>query len=121
LERSRRSLDDIQCFDFYSCFPCSLSVARRMLEIKDDDPRPLTVTGGLGFFGGPGNNYSLHAVATLADIISGGENDHGLITSLGWFLHKHAVGVYSAFPAETDPSYHDLADEKDCLAGRAPV
>jgi len=66
LERSLLTLDDIDCFDIYSCFPCSVTIAKRMLGLADDDPRPLTLTGGLGFFGGPGNNYSLHAIATLA-------------------------------------------------------
>ncbi|MGD8974368.1 MAG: hypothetical protein PVJ56_13795, partial [Desulfobacterales bacterium] len=113
--------DEIQCFDVYSCFPCAVSVARRMLELKDNDPRPLTLTGGLGFFGGPGNNYSLHAVATLADAIACEKSDNGLITSLGWFMHKHAAGVYGATPVEADLQYHDLEDEKDYLVGKEPV
>ncbi|HHC24306.1 MAG TPA: hypothetical protein ENK58_02660 [Desulfobacterales bacterium] len=121
LQRSHLSLDEIECFDIYSCFPCAVSVARRMLALKNDDPRALTLTGGLGFFGGPGNNYSLHAVATLADAIANGKNDNGMITSLGWFMHKHAVGVYSAFPADTDIEYHDLEDEKEYVAGEEPV
>ncbi len=121
LERSRLALDDIACFDIYSCFPCAVTIARRMLDLASDDPRPLTLTGGLGFFGGPGNNYSLHAIATLAEIISTGRRDNGLITSLGWFLHKHAAGVYSAFPAETDQGAHDLADQKAFLVGNEPV
>ena len=29
--------------------------------------RPLTVTGGLAFAGGPGNNYVSHSIATMAD------------------------------------------------------
>jgi acetyl-CoA C-acetyltransferase len=32
---------------------------------RADDPRPLTVTGGLPFFGGAGNNYSMHAIASM--------------------------------------------------------
>jgi acetyl-CoA C-acetyltransferase len=109
------------CFDFYSCFPCSVSIACKMLGIEKSDPRPLTLTGGLGFFGGPGNNYSLHAIATLAEAISRGLYNHGLITSLGWFMHKHAAGVYSATPGDTRLQYADLEDEKDFLAGGDPV
>jgi acetyl-CoA C-acetyltransferase len=121
LERSLLQLDDIDCFDIYSCFPCSVTIAKRMLGLTDNDPRPLTLTGGLGFFGGPGNNYSLHAIATLAQTISTGKKDNGLITSLGWFLHKHAAGVYSAIPAETDLRGHDRADQKACVVGKEPV
>ena len=36
-------------------------------------------------------------------------------------MHKHAVGVYSATPVETDLQYHDLEDEKDYLVGKEPV
>ena len=121
LKRACLSLNDIASFDLYSCFPCAVSIARRMLALGADDPRPLTLTGGLGFFGGPGNNYSLHAIATLAKAIAIGETENGLVTALGWFLHKHAAGVYSAVPAETDLGTHDLADRKDYLAGQKPV
>lgn len=121
LNRSSVSLDDIDCFDIYSCFPCSVEIARKMIGLKNDEKRPLTVTGGLGFFGGPGNNYSLHAVATLAESISHGKFTIGMITSLGWFFHKNAVGIYSASPKETDLFRYDLEDEKDFLVGDEPV
>jgi len=48
--------DDVSRFDLYSCFPSAVQVAMRALGIAPDDPRPLTVTGGLGFGGGPVNN-----------------------------------------------------------------
>lgn len=122
LLRSSLSLDDIDCFDIYSCFPSSVSIAKKMLNLKDSDPRNLTLTGGLGFFGGPGNNYSLHAVATLADAIESGRVRNGMITSLGWFMHKHAAGIYSSEPPGTENlAYHDLEDEKDCKVGNPPV
>ena len=53
LDRSRMRLEDIDCFDLYSCFPCAVSIAKKMIGIADDDPRPLTLTGGLGFFWWP--------------------------------------------------------------------
>ena len=85
------------------------------------DSRPLTLTGGLGFFGGPGNNYSLHAIATLAEAISHGVYNNGMVTSLGWFMHKHAAGIYGAYPQDTQLEYHDLDDEKNFLVGDEPV
>jgi len=121
LQRSGLTGQDIDCFDLYSCFPCAVAIARRELGLAEDDPRPLTLTGGLGFFGGPGNNYSLHAIATLAESISLGKTETGLVTSLGWFLHKHAAGVYSGEPGEADLESHDLADGKDWLVGAGPV
>jgi acetyl-CoA C-acetyltransferase len=121
LSRSNLSLEDIDCFDIYSCFPCSVTIAGQMIGIPENDTRPLALTGGLAFFGGPGNNYSLHAVATLAEAISSGEYDNGMITSLGWFMHKNAVGIYSSLPVETELGTFDVEDEKNFLVGEEPL
>ena len=121
LSRSNLALDDIRCFDLYSCFPASVVIARNVLGLAEDDLRPLTLTGGLGFFGGPGNNYSLHAVVTLADAIADGRMENGMITGLGWFMHKHAAGVYSAEPGGTDLATHDLEDMRNPAVGDPPV
>jgi acetyl-CoA C-acetyltransferase len=121
LERSGLNLSDMDCFDLYSCFPCAVSVARRMMAITEEDPRPLTLTGGLGFFGGPGNNYNLHAIATLSGMIARDEKKTGLVTALGWFMHKHAAGIYSSNPPTKSLETMDLEDQKDRLAGAPPV
>jgi len=121
LERSHIPLESLDCFDLYSCFPCAVSIAKKMIGITDDDTRPLTLTGGLGFFGGPGNNYSLHGVATLVEKISIGEKSNGLVTALGWFMHKHAAGVYGSKPSENDLKNHDLEDQKNRFAENDPV
>ncbi len=96
-EASGSGVDDISAFDLYSCFPCAVELAADALGLGPDDPRGLTVTGGLPYFGGPGNNYSLHAVATMVDRLrqTGGT---GLVTALGWYLTKHAAGIYGAAP-----------------------
>ncbi|MBE0618135.1 MAG: acetyl-CoA acetyltransferase, partial [Proteobacteria bacterium] len=121
LRRAGLSIEEVECFDLYSCFPCAVAIARRMLGVPDDDPRPLTLTGGLGFFGGPGNNYSLHAIATLCEAIAVGERENGMVTALGWFLHKHAAGLYGAEPRSTDLGAQDAEDAEAFLAGDAPV
>jgi acetyl-CoA C-acetyltransferase len=121
LDRSGFTLDDMDCFDLYSCFPCAVSIAMKMAGLTDDDPRPLTLTGGLGFFGGPGNNYNLHAVATLAEQIAAGRYRTGMVTALGWFMHKHAAGIYSSRRPEKSLAGTAEADHADPLAGPAPV
>jgi acetyl-CoA C-acetyltransferase len=121
LTRSRTGLGDLDCFDLYSCFPCAVTIAKKMIGIADDDPRPVTLTGGLGFFGGPGNNYNLHAVVTLADKIARGEKKTGLVTALGWFMHKHAAGVYGALPPAGRFEPGDLADHDSGPVGDEPV
>ncbi len=86
-------IDDIAAFDLYSCFPCAVELGANALGIALDDPRGLTVTGGLPYFGGPGNNYTLHAIATMVDQIRD-SGQLGLVTGLGWYATKHSVGIY---------------------------
>lgn len=119
--RAGLGADDVECFDLYSCFPCAVSVARNTLGLDDGDPRPLTLTGGLGFFGGPGSNYALHGVATMAEALAAGRYRSGMTTALGWFMHKYAVGLYGVTPNGVDVSAHDLEDEAHPEAGAAPV
>ena len=92
------AVDDVARFDLYSCFPSAVQVAMRALKIADDDPRPLTVTGGLGFAGGPVNNYPTHAIARMVEVLRGDPTSFGCTTALGWYISKHACGVWSATP-----------------------
>lgn len=92
-------IDDVNCFDLYSCFPCAVEMACEALGISDDDHRDLTVTGGLPYFGGPGNNYSTHAIASMIDELRE-HGGRGLVTALGWFTTKHSVGVYGVAPPD---------------------
>ncbi len=90
--------DDVSRFDLYSCFPSAVQVATRALGIGPDDPRPLTVTGGLGFAGGPVNNYPTHAVARMVELLRADPAAFGCTTALGWYISKHAAAVWSATP-----------------------
>ncbi|MBL1076974.1 crotonase/enoyl-CoA hydratase family protein [Nocardia sp. 2] len=91
--------DDLTHVDLYACFPVAVQIAARELGLPADDPkRPLSVTGGLTFGGGPGNNYGGHAVASLVQKLRAEPGSFGLATSLGWYLTKHAIGVYSTTP-----------------------
>lgn len=92
------SIEQIDHLDLYSCFPCAVQIARDMLGIAIDDRRPLTVTGGLPYAGGPGNNYVMHSIAALADRLRAQPGSKGLVTALGWYITKHSAGVYSAEP-----------------------
>lgn len=120
-DRAGLAVDDVEGFDLYSCFPCAVNVARRQLGIGDDDPRPLTQTGGLGFFGGPGSNYALHGIASLAEHIAEGRLHSGMATALGWFMHKYAVGLYADRPGVGRPGEGDRADDAAPEAGESPV
>jgi len=91
--------DDLTHVDLYACFPSAVQIAAHELGLPADDPkRPLTVTGGLTFGGGPGNNYGGHAVATLVQRLREEPAAFGLSTSLGWYVTKHSLGIYSVTP-----------------------
>ncbi len=92
------SLEAIDRFDFYSCFPSAVQMAAEALGMRTDDPRGLTVTGGLAYAGGPGNSYSMHSMCVLTDLIRDGHAKTGLVTSLGMTATKHAVTVLSGDP-----------------------
>ena len=95
------SIDEIKYLDLYNCFPCAPRVTREMLDISDEDSRPLTITGGMAAFGGPGNNYALHAICQMAERLRTDPDAFGLVQALSWFISKHSVGIYSGRPGET--------------------
>jgi acetyl-CoA C-acetyltransferase len=99
LEAAGLAVDDIGLFDFYSCFPIAVFNVRDGLGIAANDPRPLTLTGGLPFFGGAGNNYSMHAIASMARALRKSPGAFGMVCANGGFLSKYSVGVYSTRPS----------------------
>jgi acetyl-CoA C-acetyltransferase len=50
------------------------------------------------YFGGPGNNYSLHAICKMVETLRHDQTKIGLVQAMSWFISKHAVGVYSGTP-----------------------
>lgn len=100
LDMAGISTSDLTDIDLYSCFPSAVQIGVESLGLALDDPRGFTVTGGLPYFGGPGNNYSMHAVATMVQRLRGRPEAWGLSTANGWFLTKQSVGVYSARPPQ---------------------
>jgi len=93
LDTANVAMSDFTHLDIYSCFPIAVSNIADAFGLSADDPRGLTVTGGLPFFGGAGNNYSMHAIAEIVRRLrkTGGI---GLIGANGGFLSKYSVGVY---------------------------
>ena len=96
-------MDDISQMDLYSCFPSAVQLAMRALKLKGpkSDSRPLTLTGGLGFAGGPGNAYVVRSIAAMVDACRETPGSVGLVTALGWYATKHAAGIYSTTPPST--------------------
>ena len=114
LELAGTGVDEIAHVDVYSCFPSAVQIAAAEIGLGLDDPaRPLTVTGGLTFAGGPWNNYVMHSIATMAEILVANPGTRGLITANGGYLTKHAFGVYSSEPPPHQFAWEDVQDAVD--------
>jgi acetyl-CoA C-acetyltransferase len=89
------TMDEIGVIDLYSCFSSAVEIACGELGLAEDDPRGLTVTGGLPYFGGPGNNYVTHSIAEMVTQVRKRPGVKGLVTANGNYVTKHSAGIYS--------------------------
>ena len=96
-------IDDVATFDLYSCFPVPVFNFCDGTGLATDDPRGLTLTGGLPYFGGPGNNYSLHGIAETVSEMRDLPGQFGLVAANGGIMSKYSVGVYSTAPVNWKP------------------
>jgi len=94
------TIADIDFFDLYSCFPVAVQVTRDMLGIAENDNRPLTVTGGLPYFGGPGNNYVMHSMAQMVEVLRQHPGKTGLVTGNSFYMTKHSAAVCTTRPPQ---------------------
>ncbi|MBV9088770.1 MAG: acetyl-CoA acetyltransferase [Mycobacteriaceae bacterium] len=114
MELAGVTVDDVELVDLYSCFPSAVQIAAAELGLPVDDPRrPLTVTGGLTFAGGPWSNYVTHSIATMADLLVRKPGSRGLVTANGGYLTKHSVGVYGTVPPPHEFRFQDVQPEVD--------
>jgi acetyl-CoA C-acetyltransferase len=100
LAMAGKTIDEIDILDLYSCFPSAVEIACRELGLAEDDPRGLTITGGLPYFGGPGNSYVLHSISEMVRQTRARPREFGLVTANGNYITKHSWGVYSTTPTE---------------------
>lgn len=119
LELAGQSLDAISHIDLYSCFAAPVFNITDHFELSPDDPRGLTLTGGLPFFGGAGNNYSAHAIAEAVNRVRTDRGSYALVGANGGVLSKYATGIYSTVPA----SWNDAVryDRMSCPQKPEPV
>jgi acetyl-CoA C-acetyltransferase len=98
LEAVDLELAAVRHLDLYGCFPIAPRLSAAMLGLDPATTRPLTVTGALPWFGGPGNDYATHAIAATMERLRSERDAHGLIHALGWNFTKHALAVYGGAP-----------------------
>jgi len=98
LDAVERGIDEIAYLELYSCFPIAPRLSATTLGLDPATERPLTVAGGLPWFGGPGNNYGTHALAALMGALRRDRAALGLAHGLGWSCTKHALAVLGGAP-----------------------
>ncbi|MET0454811.1 MAG: acetyl-CoA acetyltransferase [Mycobacterium sp.] len=96
-------IDEVSTFDLYSCFPFPVFAVCDQFGLAADDPRGLTLTGGLPYFGGPGNSYSLHGIAETVVEMRSKPGSFGLVGANGGVMSKYSVGIYGTEPADWRP------------------
>jgi len=116
LELAERSLADVAHLDLYSCFPASVEVAAAELGVSEE--RPLSVTGGLTFGGGPLNSYGLHAIARMAEVLRADRDATGLVHGNGGWLAKHAIALYGTTPPPHGFRWESPQEAIDALPSR---
>jgi acetyl-CoA C-acetyltransferase len=111
-------LDEIDHIDLYSCFPVAVEVGAAEIGLALDDPRGLTTTGSMSFFGGPGNNYTSHGIAcTALRLREGGR--FGYASGNGGLLSKHSIGLYGSAPPPRGFVRADTSAAQSAIAAAA--
>ncbi|QVM07084.1 hypothetical protein D8B26_001787 [Coccidioides posadasii str. Silveira] len=108
LDLSGLQKEDIDIFDFYSCFPIVPKLACQHLGLPIvNPPKPITLLGGLTSFGGAGNNYSMHAITAMVHQLrqASGRPHHGLVLANGGVLSYQHVVVLSSQPRKHGSPY----------------
>ncbi len=96
LDSAGFTASDLGPIDIYSCFPCAVFAAVDNMQVPQRALGDYTLTGGLTFFGGPGNGYSLHGIAAMMQALRQDGSKPGLLTANGGVMSKQAAGIYTA-------------------------
>ena len=109
LSFSNTTFDELDFIDLYSCFPSAVRI--QAAELGLDINKPWTITGGMRFAGGPLNNYSLQALATLGEKLREKPTSKGLVSNVSGILTKIGFGLWSGKPPPQGFSYADVTQQ----------
>jgi acetyl-CoA C-acetyltransferase len=92
-------IDAVDHLDLYACFASAVTFACDALGLQPSAvDRPLTVTGGLPYAGGPGSNYGSHALAAVVGELRADPGSLGLVSGIGMHMTHHAAAVFGSTP-----------------------
>ncbi len=115
LSGARLTAADVHFFDLYSCFPAAVELGAAALGLELTDPRGLTVTGGLPYFGGPGASYVTHALACTVEQCRRQQGRIGAVVGVGGVAGNFAAGICSSTPPSHPWSYDRCVDVQERL------
>lgn len=118
LEFNGLATSDLDCVELYSCFPCMPKLARRAIGWPID--RPMSVTGGLTFAGGPVGNYMSHAVAAMTEHLRR-EGRTGLLFGNGGFANTNHCIVLTRDAPRAEPRSFEVQGQADAARLPAPA
>jgi acetyl-CoA C-acetyltransferase len=106
-----RPIADVAHREIYSCFPAAVRIQMRELGIDDD--RPLTVTGGMAFAGGPLNHFVFQSLVRMAQVLRADPGSLGLVTAVSGIVTKQGVSLWSSEPGAAPFAHDDVSAETE--------
>jgi acetyl-CoA C-acetyltransferase len=113
------AVSDLDLLELYSCFPLAVEHQAREVGIALD--RPLTVTGGMAFAGGPLNNFVIQAVARMGRLLRDGQGRNGMVNAVSGMITKQGVSLWSSAPGSEGFAAADVSRETEEATARVEV
>jgi acetyl-CoA C-acetyltransferase len=105
--------------ELYSCFPSAVRIQMREMNIARD--RPVTVTGGMTFAGGPLNNFVLQAMVRMAEVLRAEPGSAGLVTAVSGIVTKQGVSVWSTQRPARAFAFEDVTEQAAAALRRVEI
>lgn len=93
LDRAGIHISGVDHFELYSCFPVAVRIQQRELAVPDS--KPVTLTGGMAFAGGPLNNFVLQAQVRMAEVLRSHPGSIGMTNAISGMITKQGVSLWS--------------------------
>ncbi len=113
------ALTEVPHVDLYSCFP--IAVRTQALELGLDVRRPLSITGGMTFGGGPFGNYVVQSTARMMQVLRDHPGERGLVTAISGMITKQGVSIWATEPPAAGYRYDDVSKAAAAATGSVPV